>query len=503
VPARPELACERLVLLEAEALALTLLAAGVLMALAALLSPLSRLGVPAVLLFLLLGMLAGSEGIGRIRFEDYSLTFALGTVALIAILFDGGLNTPMPTLRRTAGPALVLAVAGVLATALLVGLGARLLRLPWAEALLLGAIVSSTDAAAVFSVVSGAGLRIRERVAATVEIESSLNDPMAVILTTTLTGQLPGGKLLGAGVVVAVAVQLLVGAATGLAVGAAGRWLLPRMHRTRPGLHPVLTLALAFVAFALAAQTRGSGFLAVYVAGIVIGNGRLPYRAALLRIHDFLAWVGQTLMFLALGLLVLPSRLVAVAGTGTALALMLVLIARPVVTIACLAPFRYRIAESIGIAWLGLRGAVPIVLATFPVLSGVAGAGEMFDLVFFVVVVSALLQGTTSRPLLRRLRVATLAPPEPPAAIEISSRMALHEQIVSYRVATASAVCGARIADVPFPPDAAVVLLVRGEDLVAPKGGTEMLEGDHVFVFCRPEDKGTFDLLFGKPLEES
>jgi cell volume regulation protein A len=208
-------------------------------------------------------------------------------------------------------------------------------------------------------------------------------------------------------------------------------------------------------------------------------------------------------MFLVLGLLVFPSRLVAVAGTGTALALMLVLVARPLVTIACLAPFRYGLAESIAIAWLGLRGAVPIVLATFPVLSGVTGAEEMFDLVFFVVVVSALLQGTTSRPILRRLGVAAAAPPEPPAAIEISSRMPLREQVIAYRVGAASAVCGARIAEVPFPPDAAVVLLVRGEDLVAPKGGTEMLEGDHVFVFCRPEDKGTFDLLFGKRLEES
>jgi cell volume regulation protein A len=368
---------------------------------------------------------------------------------------------------------------------------------------LLGAIVSSTDAAAVFSVVGGGGLRIRERVAATVEIESSLNDPMAVILTTALTGQLTGSTLHGGGALVAVAVQLVDGAALGLAVGFAGRWLLWRMQRTTPGLHPVLTLALAFVAFALAAETRGSGFLAVYVAGAVIGNGPLPYRAALLRIHDFLAWGSQTVMFLALGLLVFPSRLLAVAGTGTVLALMLVLVIRPLVTVACLAPLRYDLAESIAIAWLGLRGAVPIVLATFPVLSGVEGAAKMFDVVFFVVVVSALMQGTTSRVLLQRLGVARAALPEPPAAIEIRSRVPLHEQILAYRVAPASAVCGARIADVPFPPDAAVVLVVRGEDLLAPKGATEMVEGDHVFVFCRPEDEATFDLLFGKRLEES
>jgi potassium/hydrogen antiporter len=474
----------------------------VLLGLAVLLSPLSRLGVPAVLLFLLLGMLAGTEGVGQIRFEDYTLTFDVGTVALIVILFDGGLNTPMRTIRRRAGPALVLAVAGVLATAGLVGVGAKLLGFSWAPALLLGAIVSSTDAAAVFSVVSGGGLRIRERVSATVEIESSLNDPMAVILTTALTGRLAGGSLLGAHMLVAVAVQLAVGTAIGLAVGFAGRWLLPRMRLTRPGLHPVLTLALAFVAFAVAGEARGSGFLAVYFAGVVIGNGPLPYRAALLRIHDFLAWGSQTVMFLALGLLVVPSQLLSVAGTGSLLALILVLIVRPLVTIACLAPFRYTLAESTSIAWLGLRGAVPIVLATFPVLSGVEGAEKLFNVVFFVVVVSALLQGTTSRVLLQRLGVATLAPPEPPAAIEIRSRTALNEQILAYRVASASAVCEARIADVPFPPDAAVVLVVRGEDLVAPKGGTQMLEGDHVFVFCRPEDEGTFDLLFGKRIDE-
>jgi cell volume regulation protein A len=371
-----------------------------------------------------------------------------------------------------------------------------------AESLLLGAIVSSTDAAAVFSVVRGAGLRIRERVAATVEVESSLNDPMAVILTTSLTAQLAGGTTRDARMFLAVAVQLVVGTVVGLAVGFAGRWLLPRMGRTAPGQQPLLTLALAFVAFAVADETYGSGFLAVYIAGIVIGDGHLPYRTALLRIHDFLAWGGQTVMFLAMGLLVFPSHLVRVAGPGTALALMLVLVIRPLVTVACLAPFRYRLAESVAIAWLGLRGAVPIVLATFPVLVGIPGADEMFDVVFFVVVVSALLQGTTSRPLLKRLGVAIPAHPEPPAAIEISSRMALREQIVAYRVGAASAVCAARIADVPFPPDAAVVLVVRGEDLVAPKGGTEMLEGDHVFVFCRPEDQGTIDLMFGKRLEE-
>ncbi len=474
-----------------------------LLALAVLLSPLSRLGIPAVLLFLLVGMLAGSEGIGRIHFEDYSLTFAVGTVALIAILFDGGLNTPIPTIRRVAGPATALAVVGVLATALLVSVSARLLRLSWGQALLLGAIVSSTDAAAVFSVVAGSGLRIRERVSATVEVESSLNDPMAVILTTTLTGELAGSAHPGTRMLVDLAAQIVGGVAIGLVVGLAGRWLLPRMRRTTPALYPVLTLALALVAFALAGEAHGSGFLAVYLAGVVIGDGHLPYRAGLLRVHGFLAWGSQTAMFLALGLLVSPSRLLTVAGTGTALALLLVLLIRPLVTVGFLAPFRYSLRESTAIAWLGLRGAVPIVLATFPVMSGAQGADRIFNLVFFVVVVSALLQGTTSRALLRHLRVATHAPPEPQAAIEIRSRMPLHEQILAYRVAPASAVCGARIADVPFPPDAAVVLLVRGEDLLAPKGSTEMLEGDHVFVFCRPVDESTFDLLFGKRLEEA
>lgn len=384
--------------------AVALAVLGALMALSVLASRLSgRVPVPVALIFLAIGMLAGSEAIGRVAFEDYALSFRLGTVTLVLILFDGGLSAAHASVRRVLAPAIVLATVGVVATAALVALAARLMGFSWAEAFLLGAVVSSTDAAAVFAVLRGSGAAVGERVAATLELESGLNDPVAVILTIALTAAEEGHVASGARLALDIAVELAVGCAGGLVVGYAGRWLVTRARPAAAGLVPVLTIALAFVAFGATTLAHGSGFLATYLAGLVIGAGELPHREALLRVHDAIAWLGQVVMFLVLGLLSFPSRLIAVGWVGLALGLVLAFVARPLSVLACLLPFRFRPREALFVGWVGLRGAVPIILAIFPVLAGAPAAHHIFNVVFFIVVVSTLVPGSTVRWAARRL----------------------------------------------------------------------------------------------------
>jgi potassium/hydrogen antiporter len=393
--------------LEPNATALLLGVAGVLLGASALLSRLSsRTGLPVAFLFLAVGIVAGSDGIGHIDFEDYPLSFRLGTLALVLILFDGGLNTPLERVRSVLGPATVLATVGVAGTAGVAAVASRLLfHVPWTYAFLLGAIVSSTDAAAVFSVLRGSGTKLRERVGTTLEVESGLNDPMAVILTLALTESLVGGRALGWDTLFQVVVQLVVGTALGWLLGTAGARLVQHVSLPTPGLVPVLTVAFALATFGLTTLLQGSGFLAVYLAGIALGRGRLPDKSGLLRVHDGLAWLAQVSMFLMLGLLVFPSRLQAVALPATGLALVLAFVARPLVVTLCLLPFRYSWAERVYIGWVGLRGAVPIILATFPVLAHVPGSEQLFDVVFFAVVVSGVLPGATVSLSSRWLRV--------------------------------------------------------------------------------------------------
>lgn len=460
---------------------------------------LERVGVPVALLFLGLGMLGGSEGIGGIWFEDYRLAFRVGTLALVLILFDGGMNTSLASVRQSWRPAAVLATAGVAATAALIALAARLAGLSWEEALLIGAIVSSTDAATVFAVLRGSGLALRRRVATTLELESGLNDPMAVLLTIGVTGALLGTERPGAELLWQVPMQLGIGAVTGVAFGYGGRALLLRLRVSAGGLFPVATLGLALLAFGAATAFGGSGFLAVYAAAVVLGNGAIPYRASLARIHDAIAWLSQVVMFLMLGLLVFPSRLPAVAGAGLVLGLVLAVVARPLAVLLCLLPFRYPWRETAYIGWVGLRGAVPIILATYPVLAGVRGAETVFDVVFFIVVVNALVPGATVRLFTRALGQEERARPAPAAVLEISSMQHLKGDLLSFHVDESLVVCGTPIRDIVFPDGAAVALVVRGQELVAARGNTELMPGDHVFVFCRREDRPFITLLFGRP----
>lgn len=463
----------------------------------------ARTPVPVTLLFLCIGLLAGSEGLGRIAFSDYHTAYRLGVVALALILFDGGLNTPVPAARDAWRPAALLATVGVAGIAGLVGLATHLFGVPWPEALILGAVVSSTDAAAVFNTLRQSGIQLKRQVGAVLELESGLNDPMAVILTATAVEQVlrPGSVDL-AQAVAHVVTELAIGLAGGVLFGLGGRRMIGRSRLPASGLYAVLSLALAALAFGATTLAHGSGFLAVYIAGMLLGAGHLPYRASLLRIHDALAWLAQIAMFLLLGLLAFPSRLVAIAGLGTAIAVALAIVIRPVVVFACLAPFRgIRMRERGYIGWVGLRGAVPIVLATYPVLAGVPGAEGIFDLVFFVVVVSAFLPGSTVAWVTRRFGLERSEPPRPPAILEVESRQPLSGALVSYQVDPALPVAGVSLSELPLPEGASVALVVRGRDLLPARGTTVLEPGDHVYLIVRPEDESLIELMFGRSEE--
>lgn len=459
-----------------------------------------RVSVPVVLIFLITGMLAGSEGVGGIAFDNYEFAVRLGTIALVLILFDGGLNTSLASFRQVAAPAGVLATIGVVMMAGVGAIGARALGLPWPVALLVGAVVSSTDAAAVFAVLRGSGLHLKRRVGLTLEVESGANDPMAVILTLSLTNNLVSPSTsFGWQMAFDVVRQILVGLAVGIAIGHGGRFFIRKLRVPTVGLYPALTLAIAFLSFGLPTVLGGSGFLAVYIAGMLLGSGELPYRPGLTRVHDALAWLSQITMFLVLGLLVTPSRLLDVAWLGLALALFLTLLARPLVTALCLIPFRYPAKEIAYIGWVGLRGAVPIVLGTFPVLAGAPGAMSIFDVVFFIVVVNAFIPGATLPWVTRRMGLEVAEPPTPKAVLEIESMQPLNGELMSFYIDPALAVTGVKLHELPFPEGAAAALIVRGQDLIAPRGQTVLQAGDHIYVFARPEDKPFIQLMFGRP----
>jgi cell volume regulation protein A len=489
---------------EPGATAVLLAAIGLLLVLAGLASPISnRLGVPALVLFLGLGMLAGTEGIGRIPFDDYALAFRLGSVALVLILFDGGLNTSRVVLRKAAFAAGLLATVSVLLTAALVAGVGMLLGLAPSVALLVGAVVSSTDAAAVFSVLRSSGVRLRESTAATLEVESGLNDPMAVFLTIVAT-EFALGTPLGAGdVALLFGQQFAIGTVAGVALGFGARGLLRTLPLPAAGLYPVLTVAVALLSFGVATLLGGSGFLSVYITGLVLAAGPMPYRAGVRRVHDALAWLSQIVMFTILGLLVAPSNLVPAMAAGVALAAALAFVARPLAVFAVLTPLRVPRRELLFVSWVGLRGAVPIILGAYPVVRGVAGAEEVFHMVFFAVLVSSFVPGATVSWLACRLGLADAQPPSPAASIELVSLREFPGDFVWYFVAPASVAVGGQVRDLSLPEGCLITLIVRDRNVLVPKGSTDIRAGDHVCAFVPPEERGLLDLLFGGAAEES
>ncbi|MBX6364021.1 MAG: potassium/proton antiporter [Gemmatimonadetes bacterium] len=457
----------------------------------------SRIGLPVLVLFVGVGMLAGSEGLGRIRFEDFRLAHGLATAALALILFDGGLRTSLGALRAVIGPAGALATLGVLVTAAITGVAAsRVLGLPLLEGMLLGSIVASTDAAAVFAVLRSSGLNLPSRLAATLEVESGSNDPMAVFLTVGLLEVLRGREALGVGLAALFARQMLLGGVVGLVVGKATVWLANRLDLAATGLYPVITAAAALLAYGLAATIGGSGFLSVYLAGIAIGNGRIVFERAVLLFHDGIAWLSQIGMFVLLGMLSVPSRLAAVAGPALLVTAVLVFAARPAAVVAMLMPFGYNGRELIFVSWAGLKGAVPVVLATYPLMLGLNGGSLIFDVVFFAVLVSAAVQGWTLTPLARTLGLQQPLPPPAPISLEINALRSVDGDIVEYIVTPATHAAGRTVQELALPDGAVLAMIARGDRIIPPRGSTVVEPGDHVFLVVTRTARALADRVF-------
>ena len=458
----------------------------------------ARAGLPVLVLFVAVGMLAGSEGPGGLAFENYPLAHGVGTLALVLILFDGGLRTSTAAFREAAGPATLLATVGVAVTSAVTGLAAAWsLGLGLLEGLLLGSIVGSTDAAAVFSVLRSKGVRLHPRLASVLEVESGANDPMAVFLTVCLAEILVGRREPGLGLAGFFLQQMVLGAVAGGAVGWGATRLVNRIRLGTGGLYPVLTGAVALLAYGVSAAVGGSGFLAVYLAGIVLGNRRLFSRNGILLFHDGLAWLSQIVMFVLLGLLAFPSRVFGAAGEGLLVAAALMLVARPAAVILCLMPLRYAWREGAFVSWVGLRGAVPVVLATIPLLLGVPGGTRLFDIVFFVVLVSATLQGWTV-PLAARLLGLQAPPvPESPVTLEITSLQEVASDIVAVTVAPSSAAAGRLVRELELPESIVIAMLVRDGKVVPTRGSTRLEAGDHVFLVLESEARPLAEQAFG------
>lgn len=475
-----------------------ILLVGVLLALGIVSSKLSsRMGLPVLVLFLALGMLAGSEGLGKIEFENYALAHGVGTLALALILFDGGLRTPWSAFRVAMAPSVTLATGGVVITAAVTGLAASvLLGIPLLEGLLLGSIVGSTDAAAVFAVLRSKGVHLRERLAATLEIESGANDPMAIFLTIALI-ELLLGRAAKADLALLFAQQMVLGAVVGYLAGRLGALVINRLNLDAAGLYPVFTGSAALLAYGGAAWFGGSGFLAVYLAGLIIGNQRIVFQRGVMLFHDGLAWLGQILMFVILGLLAFPSQLAGVWKEGLLIAAVLILLARPLTVGLLLLPFRFSIRELAFISWVGLKGAVPIILATYPFLLGLPDAPLLFNVVFFVVFISAVLQGWSLPWVAKALRLQMPARIEPPVMLEITSLRDVDGDIVEYAVDEDSGVAGKRLESITLPEGVVVAMISREHRIIPPRGNTQILPGDHVFVIMRQGVRALVDRVFG------
>jgi cell volume regulation protein A len=456
-----------------------------------------RTGAPLLFVFLGIGMLAGEDGPGQIRFGDYQVAYLVGTMALAVILFDGGMRTRYDTFRVGLWPAVSLATAGVVLTAMIVGYAAsHILGLGVTEGMLIGAIIGSTDAAAVFSLLHAAGMRLKQRVGATLEIESGCNDPMAVFLTLSLIhivgaeDQLPGWSLLWH-----FFQQFGLGAITGVAGGRLLVWLLNRVTLAS-GLYPLLATAGGLAIYAGTTVLDGSGFLAIYLAGLILGNSGVHTAGNILRVHDGLAWLSQITLFLMLGLLVSPAALFDIGSGALAVAALLMFVARPFAVAVSLLPFRFPLREQVFISWTGLRGAVPIVLALFPILAGLPQSAIYFNVAFFVVLASMLVQGWTVAPLAGwlKLKLPKEHAPYYSEFVEVPGRTGL--QLLGYRVNDLSAAIGRTVIQLALPADVRVVAAFRAGKPVEAIGLLEIAARDLVYVITPAEHAGVLDLLF-------
>lgn len=444
-----------------------------------------RLGVPTLILFVFIGMLAGSEGIGKINFSDPGVARFIGIVALNFILFSGGLETRWEIIKPVFRHGLVLSTLGVFLTAISVGV------FVWAvtdftfyEGLLLGSIVSSTDAAAVFSILRSKSLGLKRNIRATLELESGSNDPMAYFLTIAIMGLMVSEEHSALGIIPLFLKQVIIGGSVGLLTGRLGKEIINRIGLDYAGLYPVLVIALMFFTFSMTEFIGGNGFLAIYFSAVYLGNQYLMHKKTIMQVFDGLAWLMQIVLFLTLGLLVFPSHVIPVLGLGLLVSAFLMFVARPLSVFVCLVPFRLRLRTMTFISWVGLRGAVPIVFATYPLLAGIEKSDMIFNLVFFISLTSVMLQGTTLGIVAKWLHVSVpeKAKLRTPPDIELSDTM--KSELTEIEIDEKSPSVGKRIVDLGFPRAALIALIKRKGVFITPNGSTVIEPFDKLVIIA-------------------
>lgn len=449
-----------------------------------------KFGVPTLLLFLMIGMLAGSEGLGGIYFDDPQIAQFIGIISLNFILFNGGLDTQWTSIKPILWQGITLSTIGVILTAVLLG------TFVWAitdftiyEGLLLGSIVSSTDAAAVFSILRSKSLALKSYLRPTLELESGSNDPMAYVLTIGFLGLVINQDQSVVTLIPLFFKQMILGALSGLLFGKISKYVINKIQLDFEGLYPVLVIALMFISFSATDVIGGNGFLAVYLCGVYVGNQELIHKKTILRMFDGLAWLMQIVLFLTLGLLVYPSHVVEVLGIGLLISVFLIFVARPVSVFIGLLPFKMKNRRRWYISWVGLRGAVPIVFATYPLLAGIEKAEMIFNIVFFISVTSVLIQGTTLSVVAKWLHVALPEKAKPKNPIDVFLSEGAKTAMKEIELPTAGFPIGKKIIELEFPKTAIIAMIKREDKYLTPNGST-VLQGDDVLIVLSDKEEG-------------
>lgn len=448
-----------------------------------------KFGIPTLLLFLVIGMLAGSEGIGGIEFDDPSIAQFIGIVSLNFILFSGGLDTSWTSVKPILREGIVLSTVGVLLTALALGSFVWLVTdFTIYESLLLGSIVSSTDAAAVFSILRSKSLALKPRLRPTLELESGSNDPMAYVLTIAFLTLVVNQNQSPASIILLFLQQMIFGGITGLVFGRLSKLVINNIKLDFEGLYSVLVIAMMFITFSATDFIGGNGFLAVYITAVYLGNQDLIHKKTILKMFDGLAWLMQIVLFLTLGLLVFPSHVVPVMGIGLLISVFLILVARPLSVFICLIFFKMKLRRRFYVAWVGLRGAVPIVFATYPLLAGIEKAEMIFNIVFFISVTSVVIQGTTLTVFAKWLNVAIPEKVKPVTETERFISNFPKSSMREFEISPDSPAVNKKIVELEFPKNATIAMIKRNEKYLVPNGSTVLETHDRLVVLSDNED---------------
>ena len=454
-----------------------------------------KLGVPTLILFLIVGILSGSEGIGGIHFDNAAMAQFIGIMALNFILFSGGLDTNWHSIKPVLWRGIALSTLGVFLTALSVGVFVHyVFGFTLMEGLLLGAIVSATDAAAVFSILRNKGIALKGHIRPLLELESGSNDPMAYFLTITLTGIVASGNSSLSELIPLFLKEFILGGIIGYVMGRLSVWLINNIQLEIEGLYPVLTLGLAFFTYSVTHALGGNGFLAIYLCALIMGNSKMIHRRSLIRFYDGQAWLMQLILFLTLGLLVFPSKIMPLIGMGLLISGFLIFVARPIGVFAALSIFKSNIRSKLFVSWVGLRGSVPIVFATYPLLAGIPKAELIFNLVFFISITSVLLQGTTLSYVAKLLHVTVPPKAKRRIGLDFETTDKIKSALQKVMLPESSGAIGKRIVDLMIPATVNILAIKRGDVYLAPNGSTKLQANDILYVLA--EEKHSLDTLF-------